>query len=246
MTAAAETPLDVDGLAVAYDRRPVLDGVRLAVRPGEIFGLIGLNGVGKTTLIKAVLDLVRPAAGRIRLFGIDHRETASRRNLAYLPERFQPSANLTGLEFLALTLSSYGQRLDRPAALAFAEAFGLDPAALRRRMASYSKGMGQKLGLMATLFTERPLLILDEPMSGLDPLARHQLKQHLAAYRGQGRTVFFSSHILADMEEICDRVAVLHGGAMRFCGTPGEMMRAAGTATLEPALLHVIGARGAG
>ena len=236
-----DAPLRIEGLTVAYGRAEVLRGVDLAMQPGEILGLIGLNGVGKTTLIKTILDLVRPAGGEIGLFGLPHHDPASRRNLAYLPERFQPAGNLTGHEFLSLTQSYYGIRHDRGRAEAFAATLGLDPAALRRRIRSYSKGMAQKTGLMATLFTDRALLILDEPMSGLDPLARQQLKDHLSAYRGRGRSIFFSSHILADMSEICDRVAVLHDGALMFLGTPDAMLRTSGPANLKRARPGVTG-----
>ena len=235
------TPLEIAGLNVAYGRQEVLAGIDLAMRGGEILGLIGLNGVGKTTMVKTVLDLVRPAAGELSLFGVPHHRPASRNAVAYLPERFQPAANLTGHEFLSLTLSYYRVRHHRARAEAFADGFGMDAAALRRRIRSYSKGMAQKLGLMATLFGERPLLILDEPMSGLDPLARQQLKEHLLDYRDRGHSVFFSSHILADMEEICDRVAVLHDATLKFLGAPSEMVRQAGGVPLERALLRLIG-----
>ena len=119
-------------------------------------------------------------------------------------------------------------------------ALGLDPAVLSRSIRTYSKGMGQKLALAATFLSNRALTILDEPMSGLDPQARVLLKRQLLAFRAQGRCVFFSSHILSDIEEICDRIGVFHGGQLLFVGTPGELVLRSGRANLELAFLHTI------
>lgn len=227
--------------AARYGRREVFSGVSLSLRQGEIFGLIGLNGVGKTTLIKSLLDLGPLHSGSIRIFGESHEAAQSRQQLAYLPDRFQPSSALRGFEFLKLALGHFGLPLDRERAHTTCASMGLDPAVLQQPIRTYSKGMGQKLALAATFLTQRPLIILDEPMSGLDPLARVQLKRLLLDYRRQGHTIFFSSHVLSDIEEICDRVGVFHGGDMRFVGTPAELVQRHGTATLEHAFLASIG-----
>jgi ABC-2 type transport system ATP-binding protein len=235
-------PLEMEGLSAFYGKRRVIEGIDLAIRPGEIFGLIGLNGAGKSTLIKAVLGLTK-MSGRAALFGIEPGPAASRRKVAYLPERFQPSPMLKGWEFLSITLRYYGKTLDRAAATTLCEGLDLDPAALDRAGRAYSKGMGQKLGLLATLLLDLPLLILDEPMSGLDPRARIRLKDRLLDYRAAGHTVFFSSHILADIEEICDRIAVMHEGRLIFTGPPAELVAAQGGGTsLERSFLAAIGA----
>jgi ABC-2 type transport system ATP-binding protein len=230
----------IEGLGAGYGSTPVLGDVTLDVRPGETLGLIGLNGAGKTTLLKSILMLVTPSAGAVRLFGACHQDPASRARLAYLPERFQPPGHLAGHDFLRLTLAFYRLRVSRGAAALRAEELDLDPLALTRPVRSYSKGMAQKLGLLATLLTERPLLILDEPMSGLDPKARIRLKQQLAAYRARGRTIFMSSHILADHDELCDRVAVLHQGRLGFVGSPAGLKQRRGAATHETAFLAEI------
>jgi ABC-2 type transport system ATP-binding protein len=139
------------------------------------------------------------------------------------------------------TVRLFGEPHQAPGSRArLAEQLDLDPHALTRPIRSYSKGMAQKLGLLATLLTERPLLILDEPMSGLDPKARIRLKQQLVACGERGRTIFMSSHILADHDELCDRIAVLHRGRLIYVGSPGELKQRQGAATLEMAFLAEI------
>ncbi len=242
MAAAEDAPaLALDGVAAGYGKRAIVDGVGLTVRPGEILGLIGLNGAGKTTLLKAVLDLHFLSAGAITVFGTPHTDPASRRHLAFLPERLAPAPMLKGREWLRLTLAPYGQGWDRSAADRMCEALALDPAALDRRVATYSKGMAQKLGLASALLARRALLVLDEPLSGLDPLARLRLKEALLAERAQGTAVCFSSHILADVAALCDRVAVLHDGRIAFTGTPAELCERHGRADLDRAFLNAIG-----
>lgn len=236
-----DLPLDVSGLSAGYGRKTVIRDITFSVRPGEVFGLIGLNGAGKTTLIKALLGLGR-WQGAASIFGLPAGPPKGRANLAYLPEKFQPSPLLKGWEFLSLTLGYYGKTLDREAALQLCAGLDLDTAALDRQGRTYSKGMGQKLGLLGTLLTGLPLLILDEPMSGLDPRARIMLKDRLREYRDAGKAVFFSSHILADIEEICDRIAVMHQGRLIYVGNPADLMTRQGGQNLERAFLAAINA----
>jgi ABC-2 type transport system ATP-binding protein len=174
------------------------------------------------------------------LFGRDHRDPTSRANVAYQPEKFQPSPLVSGAEFIRYSLAYYGRRYRRDEAAAAAARLDLDVKALDKRAGQYSKGMSQKLGLLATFMTDAPLLILDEPMSGLDPKARILLKREAARYRADGGTIFLSSHILADVDEMCDRIGVLHDGHLIYCGTPSELKRGAGGASLEQAFLQAI------
>jgi ABC-2 type transport system ATP-binding protein len=139
-----------------------------------------------------------------------------------------------------LSLAFYRRRVRRAVVCGLAEEIELDPAALRRPIHGYSKGMAQKLGVLATLLTDRPLLILDEPMSGLDPKARVLLKRQLAAARARGRTILMSSHILADHDELCDRVAVLHQGRLGYVGSPAGLKESQGAPTLETAFRDAI------
>lgn len=231
-------PLQITGLTKHFANHQVLQGIDLTLQAGEIFGLIGLNGMGKTTLIKSILDLLRPTQGTIQIAGIDHLQRRSRQTICYLPEKFQPSASLKGKEFLSLFVPNF--KLQQ--AIQYANHLGLDPQFLEQKISKYSKGMTQKLGLIYTFMHPAKLTILDEPMSGLDPKARILLKQELLNCRTQGKTLFFSSHILTDIEEICDRLAVLNNGLISFVGTPAAFCQKHQlTSGIETAFLKEIG-----
>jgi ABC-2 type transport system ATP-binding protein len=232
--------IEIRGLCAGYGGAPVLHGVTLTVEPGETLGLLGLSGAGKTTLLKSILRLLTPAAGSVRLFGHSHAEPGSRAQLAYLPERFQPPGHLTGHDFVRLSLAFHRLPGDPAASAALAEALDLDPLALARPIRGYAKGMAQKLGLLATLLTDRPLLLLDEPMSGLEPKARLRLKRQLAEERGRGRTILMSSPIPADHDGLCDRIAVLRQGVLGYVGAPADLKERRRAATLESAFLAEI------
>lgn len=235
------SPIIITDAGKKYGKKEVLRNVDLSLKEGEIFGLIGLNGAGKTTLIKILLDLVQPSAGEASLFGMPAGSIQARQNIAYLPEKFQPSRYLKGVEYLDLSLAYYKQKLDIKKARELAEALDLDPDVLGARVGSYSKGMGQKLGLVGAFLQGSALLILDEPMSGLDPRARIKLKQQLLGAKKHGQTVFFSSHILSDIDEICDRIGVIHDGEMQFVGSPQDFKAQYNQTLLEQAFLHAIG-----
>ncbi|NCC22973.1 MAG: ABC transporter ATP-binding protein [Alphaproteobacteria bacterium] len=235
-----EVALQVSGVSVGYEGGPVISNVNLAIPRGETFGLMGLNGAGKTTLIKAILGLRDRIEGAISINGLGNTAKAAKAHVAYLPERFDPPSFLTGREFLQFSMRLYSQGYEENAVRAAAERLALSPEVLGKRVNTYSKGMRQKLGLLATLLTNCSLMILDEPMSGLDPMARALVKEALCDSRRAGRTIFLSSHILADMNEICDHVAVLHGGGIVFDGTPQAMLTSADDGNLERAFLRLI------
>jgi ABC-type multidrug transport system ATPase subunit len=220
--------LSVEALRKEYGRHLALDNVTLTIRQGEFFGLVGENGAGKTTLIKCVLDFCDTQSGRIRLFGIDHRETVARAGLAFLPERFNPPHFMTGREFLHFMAELHRHPRDE------------DPAALDRQARSYSKGMTQKLGLAACLLSGKPMLMLNEPTSGLDPKARAPLKSELRRLHAEGRTIVMTSHALSDVEEMCTQMAVVHDRHLRFVGTPAEFLKTYQANRLEEAYLACV------
>lgn len=233
-------PLSVQNVSKAYGDNQVLKNISLDLKEGEIFGLIGLNGVGKTTLIKIILDLTRADGGDITMFGSDTRTTEARSQLSYLPEKFVPSRYLYGREYLSLSLSYYGKTLDIEAARHMAASLDLDPKVLDQKVGGYSKGMGQKLGLTGAFLVDQPFMILDEPMSGLDPSARIKLKHVMLEEKKAGKTIFFSSHILADIDEICDRIGVIHDSRLLYVGTPAAFKPAYREDSLERAFLKAI------
>lgn len=234
-------PVLFSNVTKRYGTRAILRGVDLEIASGETVGLIGINGAGKSTLLKAMLDLTSIDDGRIELFGSIHTVTAARDRLAYLAERFIPPHYATGHDFLRFM--SRLHRSDPTEAAIREECLGLelDFNVLRRPVREYSKGMTQKLGLIACLLVQRPLLVLDEPMSGLDPKARALFKARLARLKDAGVTTFFSTHLLDDVAVICDRVAVLDVGQIRFTGTVADFQVAHRGATLEESFLSCIG-----
>lgn len=227
-------------VSVGYADKIVVRDINLSVQAGEVFGLMGLNGAGKTTIIKSVLGLLDQSGGDIKIFGLDKNNPARRNKLSYLPEKFEPPWFLTGLEFLKFSLSFYGNIFCEQSVLDVADKLALDRSVLKKKVHSYSKGMKQKLGLMGTMMTSASLFILDEPMSGLDPLARSRVKNMILDSKRHDCAIFLSSHILADMDEICDRVALLHDGAIRFIGTPKELKEKTKETSLEKAFLDFI------
>jgi len=232
--------LRIQQVTKRYGAASVLRGVDLELRAGECFGLVGVNGAGKTSLIKCLLDFCALDGGSIEIFGQPHHQPSSRAPLGFLPERFTPPYYLTGADFIRYLLSLQGWAYDAHAVDAMLAALDLDPAALKREARSYSKGMTQKLGLAACLLARKPLYVLDEPMTGLDPKARALLKDQLRSLHRAGSTVFLTSHALADVDELCDRMAILHDGAIRFSGTPAECRAQYCAQTLEQAFLTCI------
>ena len=235
-----DTALRFQQVVKRYGRTPVLQGVDLEIKAGEFFGLVGVNGAGKTSLIKCMLDFCALDGGEIAIFGVPHRVPAARQPLGYLPEQFIPPYYLSGKDFIQYILTLQGLPYAASAVAQMAQALDLEEAALKRPVRSYSKGMTQKLGLAACLLARKPLYVLDEPMSGLDPKARALFKQQLRQLRAEGSSLFFTSHVLADVDELCDRMAILHGGRIRFAGTPAECRRQFGADNLEQAFLACI------
>lgn len=233
-------PIKISQITKYFGEKLVLDKVDLSVKTGQIFGFIGLNGVGKTTLIKIMLDLLDEDSGEVQIFGVSKILPQSRKKIFYLPEKFSPSQYLKGREFLSFSLDFYGIKLDESKARELCESLDFPYEMLAQKVTKYSKGMTQKLGLIATFLSQADLVILDEPMSGLDPKARINLKRELLAYKKAGKTIFFSSHILSDMDEICDEIAVLNQAKIVFSGLPQGFKDLHGEDNLEKAFLQQI------
>ena len=230
----------IAALEKRYAGVQALARVDLEIEAGAAFGLVGANGAGKTTLIKCLLDLTAPDSGSAQLFGLDSRLPAARRRLAYLPERFVPPHYLLGGEFIRMMLELAGAAYDAARAAALLEAIELERGILERPVRSISKGMTQKLGLAACFLIERDLYVLDEPMSGLDPAARVAVKSLLRRLGAEGRTLFFTSHVLGDVEELCSSIAVLDRGSVRFRGAPSALCARYGESGLELAFMRCI------
>ncbi len=206
-------------------RHRVLTDLNLEVLSGEIFGYLGPNGAGKSTTIKLLLGLVQPAAGSARILGAPVTDVRVRRRVGYLPENPSLYEYLTGRELLEymgrlLGLSRADRRAQQQALLS---EVGLSGAA-DRQIRKYSKGMIQRLGIAQALLGNPELLILDEPMSGLDPIGRKAMRDLILRQKALGRTVFFSSHILSDIEMICDRVGILVEGKLVKSGTITDLL----------------------
>ena len=218
----------------------MLNGLSLEVRAGDIFALVGTNGAGKTTCVKSLLDLCHIDDGRIEIFGRPATDPTSRRGLGYLPERFRPPRHLRGWEFLRLMARVHGTAPNADRVRTVCAALDLEPSALDKPARAFSKGTAQKTGLAACLLADKPLLVLDEPMSGLDPKARMRAARLLAALRARGTTVFYSTHMLAEAGDLCDQMGVLHDGTMRFTGSPARLMESFPSPSLEESWLACI------
>lgn len=223
-----------------YSNKVVLDNVDLDVDQGEFFGLVGMNGSGKSSLIKAVLDLVAINSGKIEINQISHRKVNARENIAYLPDRFSPPAHLRGQDFIQYMLRLHGSACETQEIEQILDGLELDKTVMQESVNKLSKGMTQKLGLASCLLSGKSLLILDEPMSGLDPRARVLFKKQLAALKKKGVTVFFSSHMLADVEEMADTMAVLHNSKIYYSGSPENFKQKYKAGNVEQAYMNCI------
>ena len=243
--AAGAPPLSIAGLSVAYGERTAVDRLSLEVRSGEIYGLLGSNGAGKSSTIKAIVGLVRPAAGAIRVFGIDpvaHGLRAKER-MGYVPETSLLYEALTPREFLEFVASvrHLAPAVASERVRTYATAFRLD-GEIEEPIATLSNGTRQKVLIVAALLHQPSLLVLDEPLNSLDPRSVRLMKELLAGYvRETGRGVLFSTHTMEVAEQLCHRVGILDRGALRAEGSLAGLRErvAEGDATLERIFLRL-------
>jgi ABC-2 type transport system ATP-binding protein len=219
-----------------------LQGLELEVQAGEVFGFLGPNGAGKTTTMNVLLGFVPPSSGSAALFGIDVRQPIARQRIGYLPELTYYYKFLTAEELLRFYAKIFGlgrAETDRrvPELIKLVE---LDHAA-KRPIKTYSKGMQQRVGLAQALINDPDLLILDEPTSGLDPLGRMKVREIIQRLKNQGKTVFFSSHEMGEVETVCDRVAILHQGQLKSEGRVADLVASHRADNLEQVFLKIVG-----
>ena len=233
--------LEVKNLHYQIDNNFVLRGLNLSIQQNCFYALAGVNGAGKCTLIKIILDLIRNIQqGEVSLGGFDHKLMSARDLLAYLPENFDIKKDVTGWQFLKFVYGVYCQPHNKVKIEQLCEQLGLDFFCLNNKTNSYSKGMKQKLGLISCFMLDKPLIILDEPLSGLDPKARYHFKELLISERENNRTIFYSTHMLADAEEICDQFGILHDGKIVYDGSPVACLKHFNAKTLEQAYMNCI------
>jgi ABC-2 type transport system ATP-binding protein len=197
-----------------------LDGLSLVVEGGEIFGFLGANGAGKTTTLKLLMRLIYPSAGRARILGRDINDVQMHARIGYLPENPYFYDYLTARELLEYfaEMFGYGKQERRRRAASLLERVHLDDKSWDKQLRKFSKGMLQRVGLAQALINDPEIVFLDEPMSGLDPVGRRQVRDLIASLRSNGKTVFMCSHILSDIEVLCDRVGVMRRGQLAEMG----------------------------
>jgi ABC-2 type transport system ATP-binding protein len=236
----ASTVIETRNLSKVYrdfwGRKKVaaLKGLDIEVKKGEVFGLLGPNGSGKSTTIKLILGLLFPTTGRVLVFDRDATETAKNERIGYLPEESYLYRFLNAEE----TLDFYGRLFDMPADLRkervdqLIKLVGIDRAR-RRQLKEYSKGMTRRVGLAQALINDPDLILLDEPTTGLDPLGSRDMKDLILQLRDQGKTVLLCSHQLADVQDVCDRIAILHQGELKELGRVEELLKVKGVTEIQ-------------
>ncbi|HEV8541148.1 MAG TPA: ABC transporter ATP-binding protein [Verrucomicrobiae bacterium] len=246
--ASSAVAIAFENLGVVYPARLrgespklALKNLNLRIEQGEVFGFLGPNGAGKTTTMNVLLGFVKPSSGGARIYGLDVTDTASRQKLGYLPELTYYYKFLTGRELLRF----YAKLFDLPQSEAerrirdLLKLVEIEHAA-DKPIRSYSKGMQQRIGLAQALINDPRLLVLDEPTSGLDPIGRMKVRSIIQRLKDEGKTVFFSSHELGEVETVCDRVAILNQGEVKEMGSVEDLIRSYNL-NLEQIFLKVIG-----
>ncbi len=238
-----EYAIEINGLTKDYvtgfwrkKRVRGLDGLDLQVKSGQIFGFLGGNGAGKTTTIKTLMRLQFPTAGSAKILGHDISDVSMHRRIGYCPENPYFYDYLTALELMDLFGRIFGHdaATRRKKSEELLAVTGLEEKDWKKQLRKYSKGMLQRVGLAQTLINDPEAVFLDEPMSGLDPVGRREIRELIAGLRHKGVTVFMSTHILSDIESLCDEVAILRGGRLTASGNLSELLtQVEGTRVME-------------
>jgi ABC-2 type transport system ATP-binding protein len=221
--------------------KQAVKGLNLAIHQGEVFGFLGPNGAGKTTTMNVLLGFLNPTAGNAYIFGVNVREPIARQRIGYLPESTYYYKFLSAEEILRF----YGKIFQVPKVElekrinSILKLVELEHAR-KRPIKTYSKGMQQRVGLAQALINNPDLLVLDEPTSGLDPLGRMRVREIIQRLKNEGKTVFFSSHELGEVETVCDRVAIMHQGDLKAEGRVTDLVRQYQCSSLEQVFLQII------
>jgi len=232
MNSTRETIIKIDGLTKDYQigflkkkKVRALDNLTLEVQRGEIFGFLGPNGAGKTTTLKILMRLIFPTSGTVRILGKPIDNADARNRIGYLPENPYFYDYLSGRELLLYSAALFGIPKDvaERRATNLLQIVGLEEDRANRQLRKYSKGMLQRVGIAQALINDPEIVFMDEPMSGLDPIGRREVRDLLLSLREQNKTIFFSSHILSDVETMCDRAAILSKGKLIRCGSVAEL-----------------------
>ena len=228
--------ISASGISKRYGTKTALDGLSLEVSPGGIFALLGPNGAGKTTFVKIMLGLTRADAGTLTIAGLDHRSKHCRQKLAYLPERFNFFPYYTVAGVLDFYAALHGPAPEPRANSALIERLELGDL-LAQRVKTLSKGQLQRVGAAAMVLSQAETLIFDEPFSGLDPLGIRDLKLLMGELKTAGRTVFLNSHLLSEVEQVADTVAIINQGRLL---AKGELKELTANQNLEDFFYHTI------
>ena len=215
--------LETDNLTKAYQKKVAVNSVNLSVEKGQIFGFLGPNGAGKSTTIKLLMGLVFPTSGIGRVLGLPLGDIRARYRLGYLPELFRYQEWMTGEELLNYHTALYRLGRDRERNRRVLRRVGL-LGQEKYKVGGYSKGMQQRIGLACALLHDPELLFLDEPTSALDPIGRKEVREIIGELRQEGTTVFLNSHLLSEVEAVCDHVAIIHRGAVVKSGAMAELL----------------------
>ncbi|OGY99844.1 MAG: hypothetical protein A2945_02520 [Candidatus Liptonbacteria bacterium RIFCSPLOWO2_01_FULL_52_25] len=233
--------IEVQNLTKSYGGRVVVDDLSLTVTTGSVFGFLGQNGSGKTTTIKMMVGISVPDGGSVRIGGKDSSDLSMREHIGFMPEAPYFYDRLTGLEFLEFCGKLFRKHRSEHAYSEILKQVGIYDAR-NRPINTYSKGMKQRLGFAQALVNDPNYIFLDEPLDGLDPLGRREIKNMIVDLKKRGKTIFFNSHILYDTEEICDEIGVIHegrllyvGGVKEFC--KGQPLEKRFVATVEAKLI---------
>lgn len=231
--------IEVKHVGKSYKRKggtiDALIDLSLQVKRGEIVGILGPNGAGKTTAVKLIMGFLHPTGGEIFSMGKRLKVAEPRPQIGYLPESFQPNRNLTVYEYIKFQCELAAGRKEQVHDAMIEELLGMVgmDRFLERRISSLSKGMGQRVGLAQAFANDPDFLILDEPTSGLDPIGRSEVIEFLLEMKKMGKTILFCSHILSEVERICDRIGILVEGRLRFLGTVHEFLEKWNTTDIE-------------